>query len=176
MKIDTNLMRVGSIRIGDKFEVLTFDDARKMCERPRDGLDGAKLYRIRALKDFGNVKRGDLGGYIEEVDCLSVEGDCWIGRNCAVHAGCHVTGNAVLDGNVELCGHTTVADNAVVSGCVIAIDCNFKHNSKVTGQLILYHCATSSNSQVTGNGAGYCIVAQHCDKISIENFGYTKLP
>jgi hypothetical protein len=26
-------------------------------------LDGLTLYRIRALKDFGNVKRGDLGKY-----------------------------------------------------------------------------------------------------------------
>ena len=25
---------------------------------------GRKLFRIKALKDFGNVKKNDLGGYI----------------------------------------------------------------------------------------------------------------
>ena len=28
--------------------------------------DGTVLYRIRALIDFGNVKAGELGGYIEK--------------------------------------------------------------------------------------------------------------
>ena len=26
---------------------------------------GIKLYRIEALKDFGDVKKGDIGGYVE---------------------------------------------------------------------------------------------------------------
>ena len=26
---------------------------------------GREIYRIRALKDFGNVKKGDIGGYVE---------------------------------------------------------------------------------------------------------------
>ena len=36
------------------------------------------LYRIKALKDFGNVKKGDLGGYVEREENLSHSGDCWI--------------------------------------------------------------------------------------------------
>ena len=31
----------------------------------------AILHRIKALKDFGNVKKGDLGGWIESEDNLS---------------------------------------------------------------------------------------------------------
>ena len=27
---------------------------------------GIKSYRIRALKDFGDVKKGDVGGYIQK--------------------------------------------------------------------------------------------------------------
>jgi len=38
---------------------------------------GRKLYRIQALKDFSNVKAGDLDGYIEKESNLSQEGDCW---------------------------------------------------------------------------------------------------
>lgn len=33
--------------------------------------DGGTIYRIRALKDFGDVKAGDLGGYIEKEENLS---------------------------------------------------------------------------------------------------------
>ena len=32
---------------------------------------GKTLYRIEALKDFGNVKKGDKGGYIESEVNLS---------------------------------------------------------------------------------------------------------
>jgi len=39
---------------------------------------GEVLYRIRALKDFSDVRAGDLGGYIQWPSNLSQEGDCWI--------------------------------------------------------------------------------------------------
>lgn len=28
-------------------------------------IDGVELHRIKAFKSFGNVKKGDLGGWIE---------------------------------------------------------------------------------------------------------------
>ena len=34
-------------------------------------MGGRTLYRIEALKDFGNVKKGDKGGFIENEDNLS---------------------------------------------------------------------------------------------------------
>ena len=37
---------------------------------------GAKtLYQIKSLKNFGNVSKGDLGGWIEKEDNLSQNGD-----------------------------------------------------------------------------------------------------
>lgn len=35
---------------------------------------GRKLYRIKALVDFYDVKSGDLGGYVESYNNLSQEG------------------------------------------------------------------------------------------------------
>lgn len=40
--------------------------------------NGRTLYRIRALKNFRNVKKGDLGGYVEKESNLSQTGDAWI--------------------------------------------------------------------------------------------------
>lgn len=36
----------------------------------------AQLFRIRATKDFSNVKAGDFGGLIQDESNLSQEGDC----------------------------------------------------------------------------------------------------
>ena len=40
-----------------------------------------KLYRIQALKDFGNVKAGDKGGYIEGEHNLDQADTCWVFRS-----------------------------------------------------------------------------------------------
>ena len=42
------------------------------------GMYSTIVYRIRALKDFGDVKAGDLGGYVNSEENLSHEGNCWI--------------------------------------------------------------------------------------------------
>ena len=36
------------------------------------------FYRLKALKNFLDVKRGDLGGYVEGYHNLSQSGDYWI--------------------------------------------------------------------------------------------------
>lgn len=39
---------------------------------------GKTLYRIRAVRDFGSVKTGEFGGYIEKEENLSHFGNAWI--------------------------------------------------------------------------------------------------
>lgn len=46
---------------------------------------GITLHRIRALKDFGVVCAGDIGGWIEKESNLSHEGNCWVyGEACRI--------------------------------------------------------------------------------------------
>ena len=40
--------------------------------------DNSILYRPKALKDFKDVKKGDLGGYVVNYYNLRQEGDSWI--------------------------------------------------------------------------------------------------
>ena len=49
---------------------------------------GKKLFRIKALVAFGNVEKGELGGFIEKEDNLSHDGDAW------VYGDAQVSGNA----------------------------------------------------------------------------------
>ena len=74
------------------------------------------LYRIEALKNFGNVKKGDKGGYVEKEDNLSQEGDCWISDNAKVFDSAVVSGNAKVYGNAKVCGNTKVFGDAYVYG------------------------------------------------------------
>ena len=72
--------------------------------------DGCKLYRIKALKDFHNVKEGEFGGYIESERNLSHEGNAW------VYGYAQVSGNARVSGNAWVYGDARVSGNAWVYG------------------------------------------------------------
>ena len=56
--------------------------------------DGRKLYRIKALKDFRNVKAAEAGGYIESEQNLSQEGDAWVTGNARAYGDAWVSGDA----------------------------------------------------------------------------------
>lgn len=56
---------------------------------------GKKLFRIKALIDFGNVKAGEKGGYIEKEENLSQCGNAW------VYGDAEVCGNAWVYGNAD---------------------------------------------------------------------------
>ena len=80
------------------------------------------LYQIEALKDFGNVKAGDLGGYIESEKNLSqydnawVYGDAQVLGNAQVFDNARVYGNACVFDKAEVYGNALVYDNAQVLG------------------------------------------------------------
>ena len=55
---------------------------------------GKKLFRIKALISFGNVKEGELGGYVEKEENLSNDGNAWVHGNAMVYGDAEVFGNA----------------------------------------------------------------------------------
>ena len=63
---------------------------------------GKTLYRIRAVRDFGSVKTGEFGGYIEKEENLSHFGDAWVYGNAKVYGNARVSGNAWVYGNAEV--------------------------------------------------------------------------
>lgn len=75
---------------------------------------GKKIYRIKALKDFAYVKKGDIGGFVESEENLSQEGDCWIYGNAIVCDNSIVCGNSVVKDCAVVCGNSIVSGNAVV--------------------------------------------------------------
>lgn len=145
-------------------------------------LNGATLYRIEALKDFGEIKKGDKGGFIESENNLAHEGDSWVSDNAhvygdacvfdnarvynnafvsgyaQVYGNAFVYGNAWLYDNTRVCGYAWVADNARVYG-----DANVCDDSSVFGSALVY-----DNARVYGDALvrGYACV---CGDAEISN-------
>lgn len=78
-------------------------------------LNGATLYQICALRDFGDVKKGDLGGFLQSGENLSQTGRCWVDQNAKVYQFARVLENARITGRAKVYGSSRVLGNAVVS-------------------------------------------------------------
>ena len=72
-------------------------------------ISGVKLFRIKALIEFGNVKAGDLGGYIEKEENLSHMGDAWVSDDARISGNARVFGNARVSGDARVFGDARVS-------------------------------------------------------------------
>ena len=73
---------------------------------------GKKLCRIKALKDFGDVKKGDKGGFIEDEHNLSHDGNSWVYGNASVFGDASVYCNASVCGNASVYGNAKIENNS----------------------------------------------------------------
>lgn len=107
-----------------------------------------QLYRIKALRSFGDVIVGSLGGYIESEDNLSHEGNCWVYDEAKVHDHALVSGNGRIYGNTQLHDNTQVYGNGVVTG-----DVHLHDKAQVYGDAIIRGTSRLYNNvQIYGKG------------------------
>ena len=126
----------------NKYEML-YDDKIEVA--------GRTLYKIRALRDFNDVKAGNLGGYIEGEENLSQDEDCWVYGNAQVYGDAHVYGNAWVYGNAQVYGDAHVYGNAWVYG-----NAQVYGNAWVYGNAKVYGDAwVCGNAWVYGNAKVY---------------------
>ena len=109
---------------------------------------GTKLFRIRALVEFGDVEAGELGGYVEKESNLGhddnawVYGDARVYDNALVYDNARVYGDAQVSGDALVCGNARVYDNARVYG-----DAWVYGNARVCGDALV-----CGDARVCGNG------------------------
>ncbi|UTO28985.1 hypothetical protein [Bartonella harrusi] len=101
------------------------------------------LYRIRALKDFGDVKAGDLGGFIEDEDNLSHENDCWIYNDAKacffakifdstkIFDNAQIAYNAKIYNNVKIYGGHIFGSTQIYGNVIIDNDSRIYGNTKI---------------------------------------------
>lgn len=102
---------------------------------------GHTLHRIKALKDFGDIKKGQLGGFVESSSNLSQNKDCWIWENAIVYANARISNNAKIFDNAQIYGNAWICNNAKIFG-----------NARVGGYSMIFDNAViCENAVVYGN-------------------------
>lgn len=129
-------------------------------------IGGHTYYQIQAIKDFGNVKAGDLGGWVEDKKCLSQEGNCWVCPQSFIEKNGRVYDNAqIIRSSVENFG--------MVSGDAVVEDSYVRRHGKVRDKAKLSHSLVTDEGAVLGNAIvnNVSIVSDHavvCDNASLE--------
>lgn len=77
---------------------------------------GKKLFRIKALIDFGDVKAGELGGYVEKEGNVSQDDNAWVSGDAEVFGNAKVSDNAKVSGRAWVFGNARVSGDALISG------------------------------------------------------------
>ena len=70
---------------------------------------GVTLFRIKALIGFGNVKKGELGGYVEKEGNLCHSGKAWVTGNAKVYGSARVSGDAEVSSDAWISGGAKVS-------------------------------------------------------------------
>ena len=143
-------------------------------------VNGKTLYRIKSLKDFGNVKKGDKGGFVEKEENLSQSGDCWVYDNAKVYNNAKVFDYADIYGNAEVFGNAIVSGNARVYGnakvyhyAMVYDNAEVCDNAIISGNAEVYHyAAVYGNARVFGNAeiCGKAEIANDLDYIVFKNW------
>ena len=99
-------------------------EAKKKYELTNETIEfnGTILHQIKALRSFGKVKAGCLGGWVEKEENLSQMGYAWVYSNAKVYGNAKVFGNAeiygesMVYGDAQVYGRARVFGNAIVFG------------------------------------------------------------
>lgn len=107
------------------------------------------VYQIKALKDFADVKAGDLGGYVASEKNLDQEGNCWIYDDAMAIHDAHVTDNAIVKDEASIHDKAFLGQDVVVSKNAIV-----RGNASCVGTVtITDNAIVQDNANMRGHGA-----------------------
>ena len=125
-------------------------------------IDGVEVHRIKALNSFWDIKKGELGGWIESEKNLSQDGNAWVYGDAKVSGNARIFDNAIIGGNAIIFGNATVSGNAWVFGdATVCGDAKGCGDAKVRG-----NATVSGNATVDGNAT----VSGNADYIVFKNW------
>ena len=114
--------------------------------------NGTILHRICALKSFSNIKKEDLGGWIESEENLSQIGNCWVYDEAQVYDEARVSDAAMISGRAWVYGKSQVFGKSWVSGEARVSSATLVYGeARVSGKARLFgKSQVSSAAQVYG--------------------------
>ena len=134
------------------------------------------LHRIQALRSFEDVKEGDCGGFVANINNLQHEGSCWI------YEGSSVFGLARILGDARVCGSSTIKDEALVYGKAVVEDSVMKGCSRAFQNALIKDSVILQNAWVHGNAqCTKCIITDDvavyddCRIYGVKLKGYARI-
>ena len=122
--------------------------------------DGTKLYRIVALRNFGDVEKGQKGGYIQHEGNLSQHGDCWVAERAKVYHQARVEKNALACDYVEIYEQALMTDDSMASGHAdLSGRCRMLDNSEATDHTRIFGAAELCEN---GRAGDYSVISGRC--------------
>ncbi|MBB4077283.1 hypothetical protein GGR08_001614 [Bartonella fuyuanensis] len=107
-------------------------------------LEDRTLHRIRALKDFDDIKVGALGSFIEKEVNLSHDGNCWVYDDAYVYGHVYGSARALADAHIY--------DHVAYDATVFSYARVYGH-AKVSGSTCIYSHAKIYNYAVINGRA-----------------------
>lgn len=103
-----------------------------------------ELYRIKALKSFGDVREGDFGGLVRSEDNLAQKGNCWIYDNSIVCS------KAIVHGDAKIRHRSIITCDARVFSKADIFDSKISGNTKISGTSQVRNSEIKDNSRIMG--------------------------
>ncbi len=129
-----------------KYE-LVYEDSRKIINKDVSPAREYTIYRIRALRNiatpFGNIKKGDLGGFVQHENNIYQFDDTWVFDGC-VFCG----DNAQIRDNSYICdGAQCISNSGVIRNSILKGDVKVGGN----GFLVIDDSLLNGVVRLTGN-------------------------
>ena len=86
---------------------------------------GHTLHRIRALRDFGDIKKGDIGGFVENENNLSHKGNCWI------YDDAKAMDDSIMYDNSRIYDKSELHDDSIMHNYTRMYDYSELHNNSI---------------------------------------------
>ena len=94
-------------------------------ETKRKLANGRIVFRIQALKTFHNIRKGDIGGWIESEKNLSQKGSCWVYDNAIVTHSAKVKDDAKIQDDAMVAENALICENAIIRNNAVVHDSAF---------------------------------------------------
>ena len=116
-----------------------------------------KLYRIKAIEDFGDIKKDEIGGYIEKYDNLihtDNDDSSWVYHDSKVYDNAVIKESSRIFDCVEIFGNSKVigsvirGNSKIYENAIIKNSSMIRGNSKIHGNSFILGTATLINSEI----------------------------
>ncbi len=111
--------------------------------------EGIVLHQIIAKRDFGDIKAGTLGGFLEDTRNLSQSGNCWLTPGAVCYNEASISGNAFVTGQVKLFGRAMAGSDCVIEEfAILNANCYVGGRARIGLHSFLSGVATASDDCV----------------------------